>query len=98
MVLSFVAEKEGFAGCAAQFGIVVLRCGIAASLNSLPYWAFASLHPAQRALGFAPLASKLALGFKSFLCNEKETAKAISFSWRRRRDLNPRASHPSLLP
>jgi len=34
-------------------------------LASLAYWAFASLHPALRALGSAPLASKLALGFKS---------------------------------
>ena len=55
-------------------------------MASLAYWAFASLHPALRALGSAPLASKLALGFKSFLQHKKETANAISFSWRRRRD------------
>ena len=54
--------------------------GGAASWGSFACWAFASLHPALRALGSAPLASKLALGFKSFLQHEKETANAISFS------------------
>ncbi len=41
-------------------------------MGSLACWAFASLHPALRALGSAPLASKLALGFESFLQHEKE--------------------------
>ena len=47
--------------------------GGAASLGFLACWASASLHPALRALGSAPLASKLALGFESFLQHEKET-------------------------
>lgn len=65
----FLAEKEGFARCAAQRAMVApLR---SRSHGSLACWASASLALPLAALASAPLASKLALGFKSIFNNKK---------------------------